>query len=81
MAQIMEVHPYPYPQQSLPMHLQRSGSYTRRVLTSHGSFPTCTSPSCVAAIAARPSLVSLHARIVLSREAVNRVTIAAQSPM
>ncbi len=35
----LEVHRQPYRQQSLPLPLQRSGSYTRRVLTSHGFIP------------------------------------------
>jgi transposase-like protein len=35
----LEVHRQPYRQQSLPTQLQRSGTYTRRVLTTHGFIP------------------------------------------
>ncbi len=34
-----EVHRQPYRQQHLPVPLQRSGTYTRRVLTTHGFIP------------------------------------------
>jgi transposase-like protein len=35
----LEVHRQPYRQQVLPMPLQRSGTYTRGVLTTHGFIP------------------------------------------
>ena len=35
----LEVHRQPYRQQYLPVQLQRSGVYTRRVLTTHGFIP------------------------------------------
>src|SRR5690349_11816677 len=35
----LKVHRQPYRQQYLPVALQRSGSYTRRVLTTHGFIP------------------------------------------
>ncbi|HEX9371936.1 MAG TPA: transposase [Roseiflexaceae bacterium] len=92
---------------------QRSGTYTRRVLTSHGFIPDLRVPKLRGGNASRPwhvlqryqlamplvldqalylytlglSLRDLQEALyvlfghVLSREAVNRVTIAAQSPM
>ena len=41
----LEVHRQPYRQQYLPVALQRSGTYTRRVLTSHGFIPELIEPS------------------------------------
>src|SRR5918912_764828 len=35
----LEVHRQPYRQQVLPIPLQRSGTYTRGVLTTHGFIP------------------------------------------
>ena len=35
----LEAHRQPYRQQYLPVALQRSGTYTRRVLTTHGFIP------------------------------------------
>src|SRR5215210_3445046 len=109
----LEVHRQPYRQQSLPTQLQRSGSYTRRVLTSHGFIADLHVPKLRSGNANRPwqvlkryqlampllldqaldlytlglSLRDLQEALyvlfghVRSREAVNRVTIAAQSPM
>jgi transposase-like protein len=97
----------------LGVAFQRSGSYTRRVLTSHGFIPDLHVPKLRGGNANRPwqvlkryhlampllldqalylytlglSLRDLQEALyvlfghVLSREAVNRVTIAAQSPM
>jgi transposase-like protein len=109
----LEVHRQPYRQQSLPTHLQRSGTYTRRVLTSHGFIPDLHIPKLRGGNRERPwrvlkryqlampllldqalylytlglsirdlqeSLYVLFGHL-LSREAINRVTIAAQSPM
>ena len=109
----LEVHRQPYRQQHLPTHLQRSGTYTRRVLTTHGFIPDLHVPKLRAFNRERTwqvlrryqlsmpllldqalylytlglsirdlqeALYILFGR-VLSREAVNRVTRAAQSPM
>ncbi len=39
LSEELEVHRQPYRQQPLPTQLQRSGTYTRRVLTTHGFIP------------------------------------------
>jgi len=109
----LELHRQPYRQHYLPTHLQRSGTYTRRVLTTHGFIPDLHIPKLRAGNRERTwqvlrryqlsmpllldqalylytlglSLRDLQEALyilfghVLSREAVNRVTIAAQSPM
>ena len=109
----LELHRQPYRQHLLPVHLQRSGSYARRVLTTHGFIPDLRVPKLRGGNGARPwqvltryqlsmpllldqalylytlglSLRDLQEALyvlfghVLSREAVNRVTRAAQSPM
>ncbi len=110
----LEVHRQPYRQQQyLPVALQRSGTYTRRVLTTHGFIPDLHVPKLRGDNHARRwqvltryqlsmpllldqalylytlglSLRDLQEALyvlfghVLSREAVNRVTRAAQSPM
>jgi len=109
----LEAHRQRQCQSHLGVALQRSGSYTRRVLTSHGFIPDLHVPKLRAGNANRPwqvlkryqlampllldqalylytlglSLRDLQEALyvlfghVLSREAVNRVTIAAQSPM
>ena len=109
----LEAHRQPYRQHSLPVALQRSGTYTRRVLTTHGFIPDLHVPKLRADNHARRwqvltryqlampllldqalylytlglSLRDLQEALyvlfghVLSREAVNRVTRAAQSPM
>ena len=43
LSEELEVHRQPYRQQSLPTQLQRSGTYTRRVLTTHGFIPSASS--------------------------------------
>src|SRR5215207_922 len=109
----LEAHRQPYRQQYLPVALQRSGTYTRRVLTTHGFIPDLHVPKLRADNHARRWQVLTRYQLsmpllldqalylytlglsirdlqealyvlfghVLSREAVNRVTIAAQSPM
>lgn len=109
----LELHRQPYRQQYLPVPLQRSGTYTRRVLTTHGFIPDLHVPKLRADNHARRwqvlrryqlsmpllldqalylytlglSIRDLQEALyvlfghVLSREAVNRVTRAAQSPM
>lgn len=109
----LEVHRQPYRQHYLPLALQRSGTYTRRVLTTHGFIPDLHVPKLRADNQARcwqvlrryqlsmPLLLDQALYLytlglsirdlqealyvlfghVLSREAVNRVTRAAQSPM
>lgn len=109
----LEVHRQPYRQHALPVALQRSGTYTRRVLTTHGFIPDLHIPKLRAENHARPWQVLTRYQLsmpllldqalylytlglsirdlqealyvvfghVLSREAVNRVTRAAQSPM
>jgi transposase-like protein len=109
----LEAYRQPYRQQVLPVQLQRSGTYTRRVLTSYGFIPDLHIPKLRGGNGQRtwqvltryqlamPLLLdqalymySLGLSIrdlqetlyilfghVLSREAVNRVTRAAQSPM
>jgi len=109
----LEAHRQPYRQHSLPIALQRSGTYTRRVLTTHGFIPDLHIPKLRADNRARTwqvlrryqlampllldqalylytlglSIRDLQEALyvlfghVLSREAVNRVTRAAQSPM
>lgn len=109
----LEVHRQPYRQHPLPTHLQRSGTYTRRVLTTHGFIPDLHIPKLRAHNGERtwqvlkryqlsmPLLLDQALYIytlglsirdlqetlyvlfghLLSREAVNRVTRAAQSPM
>jgi len=109
----LEVHRHPYRQQYLPTHLQRSGTYTRRVLTTHGFIPDLHLPKLRAGnrertwqvlrryqlsmpllldqalylytlgLSIRDLQEALYILLghVLSREAVNRVTLAAQSPM
>jgi transposase-like protein len=109
----LEVHRQPYRQQHLPTHLQRSGTYTRRVLTTHGFIPDLHLPKLRAGnreriwqvlrryqlsmpllldqalylytlgLSIRDLQEALYVLFghVLSREAVNRVTIAAQSPL
>ena len=109
----LEVHRQPYRQHYLPLALQRSGTYTRRVLTTHGFIPELHVPKLRADNHARcwqvlrryqlsmPLLLDQALYLytlglsirdlqealyvlfghVLSREAVNRVTRAAQSPM
>src|SRR5215207_2997538 len=109
----LEVHRQPYRPQALPVALQRSGTYTRRVLTTHGFIPDLHVPKLRAGNRARSWQVLTRYQLsmpllldqalylytlglsirdlqealyvlfghVLSREAVNRVTRAAQSPM
>jgi transposase-like protein len=110
----LEVHRQPYRQQPyLPVALQRSGTYTRRVLTTHGFIPDLHVPKLRGDNHARRWQVLTRYQLsmpllldqalylytlglsirdlqealyvlfghVLSREAVNRVTRAAQSPM
>jgi transposase-like protein len=109
----LEVHRQPYRQQYLPVQLQRSGVYTRRVLTTHGFIPDLHIPKLRGGNRARDWQVLTRYQLsmpllldqalylytlglsirdlqealyvlfghVLSREAVNRVTRAAQSPM
>jgi len=109
----LEVHRQPYRQHALPAALQRSGTYTRRVLTTHGFIPDLHIPKLRGGNGARPWQVLTRYQLsmpllldqalylytlglsirdlqealyvlfghVLSREAVNRVTRAAQSPM
>jgi len=109
----LEAHRQPYRQHVLPIALQRSGTYTRRVLTTHGFIPDLHIPKLRAENHARPWQVLTRYQLsmpllldqalylytlglsirdlqealyilfghVLSREAVNRVTRAAQSPM
>jgi len=109
----LEVHRQPYRQHALPAALQRSGTYTRRVLTTHGFIPDLHIPKLRAGNRARSWQVLTRYQLsmpllldqalylytlglsirdlqealyvlfghVLSREAVNRVTRAAQSPM
>ena len=109
----LELHRHPYRQHHLPVQLQRSGSYARRVLTTHGFIPDLRVPKLRGGNGARAwqvltryqlsmpllldqalylytlglSLRDLQEALyvlfghVLSREAVNRVTIAARSPM
>lgn len=109
----LEAHRQRERQAHLGVLFQRSGTYTRRVLTSHGFIPDLHVPKLRAGNAQRPwqvlrryqlampllldqalylytlglSIRDLQEALyvlfghVLSREAVNRVTIAAQSPM
>jgi len=109
----LEAHRQRERQSHLGVALQRSGAYTRRVLTSHGFIPDLHVPKLRAGNAERPwqvlqryqlampllldqalylytlglSIRDLQEALyvlfghVLSREAVNRVTRAAQSPM
>ena len=109
----LEAHRQPYRQQYLPVALQRSGTYTRRVLTTHGFIPDLHVPKLRADNHARAWQVLTRYQLsmpllldqalylytlglsirdlqealyvlfghVLSREAVNRVTRAASSPM
>src|SRR6266536_2762725 len=109
----LEVHRQPYRQHVLPEALQRSGSYTRRVLTTHGFIPDLHVPKLRGDNRARTWQVLTRYQLsmpllldqalylytlglsirdlqealyvlfghVLSREAVNRVTRAARSPM
>jgi transposase-like protein len=109
----VEVHRQHQRQAHAGLTFHRSGSYTRRVLTSHGFIPDLHVPKLRGGNAERPwhvltryqlampvvldqalylytlglSLRDLQEALyvlfghVLSREAVNRVTIAAQSPM
>ena len=109
----LEAHRQPYRQQYLPVALQRSGTYTRRVLTTHGFIPDLHIPKLRGGNGARTWQVLTRYQLsmpllldqalylytlglsirdlqealyvlfghVLSREAVNRVTRAAQSPM
>ena len=109
----LEVHRQPYRHYSLPVQLQRSGSYTRGVLTTHGFIPDLHVPKLRAlnreriwqvltryhlampllldqalylytlGLSIRDLQEALYVLFghVLSREAVNRVTRAAQSPM
>lgn len=109
----LEAHRQLYRQHALPVALQRSGTYTRRVLTTHGFIPDLHIPKLRAGNRARTWQVLTRYQLsmpllldqalylytlglsirdlqealyvlfghVLSREAVNRVTRAAQSPM
>ena len=109
----LEAHRQRERQQHCSVALQRSGTYTRRVLTSHGFIPDLHVPKLRGGNAERPwhvltryelampllldqalylytlglSIRDLQEALyvlfghVLSREAVNRVTRAAQSPM
>jgi transposase-like protein len=113
LVQELEVHRQPYRQQYLPVQLQRSGSYARGVLTTHGFIPDLHVPKLRALNRERTWQVLTRYQLsmpllldqalylytlglsirdlqealyilfghVLSREAVNRVTRAAQSPM
>jgi len=113
LSEELEVHRQPYRQQSLPTQLQRSGTYTRRVLTTHGFIPDLHIPKLRAQNGERTWQVLTRYQLsmpllldqalyvytlglsirdlqetlyvlfghLLSREAVNRVTRAAQSPM
>ena len=49
----LEAHRQPFRQHVLPEHLQRSGSYTRRVLTTHGFMPELHIPKLRGGNAAR----------------------------
>src|SRR6266545_8375450 len=109
----LEVHRQPYRQHVLPIALQRSGSYTRRVLTTHGFIPDLHIPKLRGDNRARDWQVLTRYQLsmpllldqalylytlglsirdlqealsilfghVRSRDAVNRVTRAAQSPL
>lgn len=109
----LELYRQPYRQHHLPEHLQRSGSYARRVLTTHGFIADLHVPKLRGGNGARlwqvltryqlsmPVLLdqalylstlgrsirdlqealSILFGHVLAREAVNRVTRAARSPM
>jgi transposase-like protein len=109
----LEMHRQPYRHHSLPLPLQRSGSYTRRVLTSHGFIPDLHIPKLRGGNGQRSWQVLTRYQLampllldqalyvytlglsirdlqetlyvlfghMLSREAINRVTRAAQSPM
>jgi len=109
----LDVHRQPYRQHSLPVQLQRSGTYARGVLTTHGFIPDLHVPKLRGGNRARTWQVLTRYQLsmpllldqalylytlglsirdlqealyilfghVLSREAVNRVTRAAQSPM
>jgi transposase-like protein len=109
----LEVHRQPYRQHYLPVQLQRSGSYARGVLTSHGFIPDLHVPKLRALNRQRTWQVLKRYQVsmpllldqalylytlglsirdlqealyvlfghVLSRSAVNRVTLAAQSPL
>src|SRR4029453_6479823 len=50
----LEGHRQPYRQHALPVALQRSGTYTRRVLTTHGFIPALHTPKLRAENHARP---------------------------
>ncbi len=109
----LEAHRQPYRQQYLPVQLQRSGTYARCVLTTHGFIPDLHVPKLrggnrertwqvltryqlsmpllldqalylyTLGLSIRDLQEALYVLFghVLSREAVNRVTRAAQSPM
>jgi putative transposase len=109
----LEVHRQPYRGQSLPEHLQRSGTYTRRVLTTHGFIADLHIPKLRGGNRERTWLIlnryqqampvlldqalyiytlglsirdlqeTLYVLFghMLSRQAINRITRAAQSPM
>src|SRR6266496_3679977 len=109
----LELHRQPYRQHLLPIALPRSGTYTRRVLTTHGFIPDLHVPKLRGDNRARTGQILTRYQLsmpllldqalylytlglsirdlqealyilfghVLSREAVNRVTRAAQSPM
>jgi len=109
----LELHRQPYRQHHFPVQFQRSGVYTRRVLTTHGFIPDLHIPKLRGGNRARDWQVLTRYQLsmpllldqalylytlglsirdlqealyvlfghVLSREAVNRVTRAAQSPM
>ena len=113
LSEELEVHRQPYRQQSLPTQLQRSGTYSRRVLTTHGFIPDLHIPKLRAQNGERTWQVLTRYQLsmpllldqalyvytlglsirdlqetlyvlfghLLSREAVNRVTRAARSPM
>src|SRR6266542_28978 len=109
----LEAHRQPYRQQYLPVQLQRSGTYARCVLTTHGFIPDLHVPKLrggnrertwqvltryqlsmpllldqalylyTLGLSIRDLQEALYVLFghVLSREAINRVTRAAQSPM
>jgi transposase-like protein len=113
LVEALEAHRQPYRQQYLPVALQRSGTYTRRVLTTHGFIPDLRVPKLRGDNHARRWQVLRRYQVsmpllldpalyrytlgrsirdlqealyvlfghVRSREAVNRVTRAARSPM
>ena len=109
----LEAHRLPLREEQPIPHLQRSGTYTRRILTSHGFIPDLRVPKLRAFNRERDWLILKRYHLcmplvldqalylytlglsirdlqealfvlfgrVLSREAINRVTVAAQAPL